>query len=61
MQICVCMCMIMDDCARKQQAMNICILARYGNGGKIAYMPTNQCGGHTGSGPSQQVFTFPMD
>lgn len=40
------------------QAMNICILARYGNGGKIAYMPTNKCGGHTGRGPSSQVHWY---
>jgi len=40
------------------QAMNICILARYGNGGKITYMPTTKSGGHTGRGVSSQVHWY---
>jgi len=40
------------------QAMNICSLARYGNGGKITYQPTKKCGGHTGYGPSSQVHWY---
>ena len=60
-RVCLCMGAHDDDGAFEQQAMNICILARYGNGGKIAYMPTTQCGGHTGSGPSSQVYYYYAD
>ena len=43
------------------QAMNICSLARYGNGGKILYQPTKQCGGKSGGswgGPASQVHWY---
>ena len=40
------------------QAMNICILARYGNGGTITDQPTAKCGGKSLGGVSSQVHWF---
>ena len=37
------------------QAMNICSLARYGNGGKIVYQPSTKCVGVSKRGRSHQV------
>ena len=42
------------------QTMNICSLARYGNGGKILYQPTNKCAGTSGHGAARQVSPLPL-
>ena len=40
------------------QAMNICILARYGNGGAIQFNPTTKCAGSTVRGPADVPHWF---
>ena len=40
------------------QAMNICSLARYGNGGKIQFQPTKDCAGKTGQGSGNQIHWY---
>jgi hypothetical protein len=37
------------------QAMNVCILAKYGNGGTITEKPTERCGGFSLNGAADQV------
>eukprot|EP00961_Rhodomonas_salina_P236178 3191883-Rhodomonas_salina.1 len=38
--------------------MNICILAKYGNGGTITDAPTSNCGGFSLSGAAKQVHWY---
>jgi len=40
------------------QAMNICILAKYGNGGTVTTPPKSSCGGKSLGGPAKQVHWY---
>eukprot|EP00961_Rhodomonas_salina_P210282 2839214-Rhodomonas_salina.1 len=44
--------------AKSIQARNICILAKYGNGGTVVENPTTNCAGYSLNGKANQVHWY---